>query len=118
VLGALPSVYDYPALLSSIDYLVKRSGMTLDSLSGEDLSDEAIGSQTDPQPIEIPMNINVLGDYESLQTLITNINRSTRPIKIKQIKVSGSDKNMKAEISFITYYQPKISIDIEEKEIR
>lgn len=118
VLNALPSVYDYAALMTSIDSLVKRSGMLLDTISSDDESEKAIESQIEPTPVEIPFNISVVGSYTGLQNLISNFNRSIRPMQIKQMKISGSDKNIKADITFVTYYQPKINIDIEYKEIK
>lgn len=117
VLDALPSKYDFAALITSVDSLAKRSGMLLESFSGEDRSLNALQEDTQPTPIEVPFNITVSGDYEGLQDFINVLHRSIRPIAVESLELSGSDESITAEIRLITFYQPQTSIDVETKEI-
>lgn len=112
VLDALPSKYDYPALVTSIDALAKRSGVGVDSINGEDLGDSALSSDTNPQAVAMPINITVVGTYEDLETFVTNLGRSIRPFTIKTIEIRGSDQIITADIAMETYYQPSVNLDV------
>lgn len=112
VLDALPSKYDYPALVTSIDALAKRSGVAVESITGEDLGDNAPLSNTDPQAVAMPITVSVIGTYEDLQTFVTNLGRSIRPFTIKTIELQGTDELITAHIFMETYYQPSVNLDV------
>ncbi|HEX9594704.1 MAG TPA: type 4a pilus biogenesis protein PilO [Candidatus Saccharimonadales bacterium] len=118
VLSAMPSKYDYAALITSVDVLAKRSGMFIDSFVGTDESETAAQSSVNPEPVEISFSITVKGRYDDLQKFIDNLDRSIRPMKINSISISGSDNNISAELAMTTYYQPQASIDVEEKVVQ
>ena len=117
VLDALPSKYDFAAVITSIDVLAKRSGMSLDGFVGVDESDDAPQAQVDPQPIEISFVVTVVGRYDDLKKFVDNLDRSIRPMKVNSILISGNDNNIKAEISITTYYQPQADINVEKKKV-
>lgn len=118
ILDALPSKYDFAALITSIDVLARRSGMALDGFIGVDDSDNAADSMVEPQPVEIPFSVVVIGRYDDLEKFVRNLQRSIRPMRVDSIAISGNDKNIKAEISLTTYYQPAAVINVEYKEVR
>lgn len=118
VLDALPSKYDFAALITSIDGLAKRSGMALDGFVGTDESESAEQKAVNPVPVEIPFSISVIGKYDDLKTFIDNLDKSIRPMQINSIAISGNDDNIKADISLTTYYQPQADINVEMKEIQ
>lgn len=114
ILDALPSKYDFPALTTSLESLVKRSGLTLNSFSGDDEEDAALQIQTQPAPIEIPFTLNVSGSYSNIQKFVKNLEVTIRPMKIVRMELKGSsDSAMKATVSVITYYQPATSLEVE-----
>jgi Tfp pilus assembly protein PilO len=117
VLDALPSKYDFPALATSIEKLIGTAYKT-NSIEGTD--DEVNQSQqaSDSQPIEMPFEISVTGNFGSIQDLIGVFQRSIRPIYITKLSLSGSDNNLTAEVSAKTYYQPENKLDITAKEIK
>lgn len=117
VLNALPSKYDFPALATSLEALLNTSGVSIDSITGTDDQLNAEISSINPKPLEIPISISAKGSYESIQTLVKNIERSTRPIKINTISLKGSDSNIQATITATTYYQPLKKLDLEKKVI-
>lgn len=115
VLNALPSKYDFPALATSLEALLSTSGVAIDSINGVDDQVTAEQSSVSPKPIEIPFTITAKGSYASIQDLVKNIERSTRPIKIVNISLKGTDSNIQASIKGITYYQPLKNLDLEKK---
>lgn len=115
VLNALPSKYDFPALATSLEGLLNTSGVTISSITGTDDQVTAEQSSTSPKPTEIPFTIIAKGSYASVQTLIKNIERSTRPIKINTIAFTGTDNEISVEIIGVTYYQPLKMIDLNKK---
>ncbi|MBP7835037.1 type 4a pilus biogenesis protein PilO [Candidatus Saccharibacteria bacterium] len=117
VLNALPSKYDFPALATSLEALLNTSGVAIESITGTD--DQVAAEQTNinPKPLEIPFTITAKGSYASIQSLVKNIERSTRPIKITNISLKGTDSSMQATIKATTYYQPLKNLDLEKKVI-
>jgi Tfp pilus assembly protein PilO len=112
ILNALPSKYDFPALTASIEALVRNSGVSLQSITGID--DEALATQDsiNPQPIEIPFQINAVGSLASIQLLVGNMELSIRPFKIISLSLRAQNTAVNATISAITYYQPEKLLDI------
>lgn len=118
VLDALPSKYDFAAVITSIDSLAKRSGMLLTSFSGDDLSADAVQTAIQPEPVDISFTITVEGSYEDLQDFMETLDRSIRPIQVQSLEIGGSDDNISADIIMSTFYQPEASIDVETKVVR
>lgn len=117
VLNALPSKYDFPALATSLESLLNTSGVSISSITGTDDQITAEQSSIEPKPVEIPFTITAKGSYASIQNLVKNIERSTRPIKIVNITLKGTDSNMEAAIKASTYYQPLKNLDLDKKVI-
>lgn len=112
ILNALPSKYDFPALTASIEALVRDSGASLKAITGVD--EEALAEQDsiNPQPIEIPFQINAVGSLASIQLLVNNMELSIRPFKIVSLGLKAQDTAIDATISAVTYYQPEKLLDI------
>jgi len=114
VLDALPSKYDFPALATSLESLVKESGAKLDSISGTDNEAQAEQDSANPQPIEIPFDLSATGKLASLQLLVSKLEHSIRPIKIKSISFNATGGNVQVTILAVTYYQPEKQLGITE----
>lgn len=117
VLDALPSKYDFAALITSIDSLAKRNGLVLESFNGDDLSAEAIQEATQPTPVAMPFSISIIGEYEDLQDFMETLQRSIRPFTVEGLEISGSDDSITADIALSTYYQPQASTEVETKRV-
>ena len=113
ILHALPPVYDYAALASSIDSLASLSGVSSDTNIGEDTSSSALNFATTSQPVEIPLNLNIKGSYDAIRTYIDNLERSIRPIQIQALTYTGTNSDLQILIEAKTYYQPARSLDVE-----
>ncbi|MDB5163969.1 MAG: hypothetical protein JWS12_587 [Candidatus Saccharibacteria bacterium] len=117
VLDALPSIYDFPALTSSVEKLVSSGGFKIDSITGTDLGTPSDSSPS-PKPQEIPFEVAVTTDYTKTQNLINLFEKSIRPFKINSISFSGSQTDLKMDIKAKTYYQPAKSLSITNKEVK
>ncbi len=117
VLDALPSRYDFPALATTIESLVARNDVVLESFSGDDIEVDAIQFETEPMPIEIPFSLSVKGSYSSIREFISEIHLTIRPIRIINIELEGYYDAMEATMRAITYYQPRTSLEVETRTI-
>ncbi|MEI6237559.1 MAG: type 4a pilus biogenesis protein PilO [Candidatus Saccharibacteria bacterium] len=117
VLDSLPSKYDFPALATSLEWVILSSGNKITGITGTDNEIEATQDSTNPQPIEIPFQISATGNFESVKKLISSLELSIRPIKILNINISGNDAELKINISAVTYYQPEKKLNVESKVI-
>lgn len=118
ILDALPSRYDFPALITSMGVLADQSSVALDSFSGDDEEVDAIESSVNPDPQEVTYSVSVRGDYANILAFMTNVERSIRPITIERLSLSGSTTDMTATFAMITYYQPTVDLDITERTFR
>lgn len=118
IFNALPPIYDYPALASSMDWLAKSSGVSLQGGIGQDESASAQGPSNNPQPVEIALNLSVQGSYSSIKKYVSNLQLSIRPINIKSIQLSGTNASMQAQITAVTYYQPTKTLNSTQETIK
>jgi len=121
ILDALPSKYDFPALATSVEKLLKTRGYTIASISGTD--DEVAQATTDPaanpESIEIPIGFTVeKTDYEGAQNLVKLFESSIRPFKVQQLSINVQSGSMELDIQGITYYQPEKILSITKKVVK
>lgn len=119
VLGALPSKYDFPALISSLEKLFKDGGFAVDALGGNDdeLAQQALKVDK-PAPVEMPFPISVNTTYEGAQSLLTTLERSIRPITVSKITIGVSGGKLSLSIVAKTYYQPEKVLKITTKVVK
>jgi Tfp pilus assembly protein PilO len=113
VLDSLPAQYDFAALLTSIEGIIKNSGNDIESIEGKDDVVNAQQSAINPTPVEIPFEFSAIGSYGNAKKLIADMERSIRPFKITKIKYSGSDGALTTEVMAVTYYQPAKKLEID-----
>ncbi|HEX9679125.1 MAG TPA: type 4a pilus biogenesis protein PilO [Candidatus Saccharimonadales bacterium] len=118
ILDALPSTYDYAALVTSVNSIAKRSGLELTGFAGTDQSNEAPGTAVTPSPFEMAFSISVAGSYDSLKKFVDNLDRSIRPFQVRALSISGTDQAITADIAISTYFQPKADIGTETKVVQ
>lgn len=112
ILHALPPVYDYPALVTSLDYLAQLSGVQLSGGAGADNSASAVRQSDVSTPLEIPLQLEVTGSYAAVEKFIQNLERSIRPVVITSLSYSGTNDDLTATIQATTYYQPVRSLEV------
>lgn len=120
VLDALPSKYDFPALTSSVEKLAKGSNATIVSLSG---SDDEVNQQNDTTtgattPIEMPFQLSVSGNFDSMQKMVEAFERSIRPMNITKLVLGGKDSSLTMTLDAKTYYQPDNGLRVTEEVVK
>jgi Pilus assembly protein, PilO len=120
VLDALPSEYDFPALATSLEKLLTTNKIQIQSITGTDqeVSQQSAAANSNPQPVAMPFQITVSGNYTAVQALINEFGQSIRPIQVQSIQLSGDQNNMSMTLSAQTYYQPQKQLSITQKDIQ
>lgn len=120
VLDALPSKYDFPALIASLEKLLKAQNFNVTAISGTDdeVAQSASASST-PQPIAMSFSFTVSNaNYTSVQALIATLEKSIRPIQIDTMTLSGGANDMQLTINAHTYYQPEKDLKVTTKVVK
>lgn len=119
VLDSLPSVYDFPALTSSIEKILKDRNIQFTSISGtDDQATQATASSGSPAPIAMPFGFTVTANYGTVQSLLDTLQKSIRPMQTDTLNVSGSSANLTMTYTGHTYFQPAKDFNITSQEIR
>jgi len=120
ILDALPSSYDFPALTNSLEAILTSTGVQINSISGTDdeVAQSTNTSSTAPQPVAMPFQISVGGDYDAIQKLIGKFEHSIRPFQIQTLQISGDQNQLTMTVSAQTFYQPAKSLNITSEVIK
>jgi Tfp pilus assembly protein PilO len=118
VLDALPSKFDYPALVASLSNLAELTSVNLQSVDGIDLGQEAEQLSSSPTPVEIPITVDIEGSYTAMKKFLAGIENSIRPLDVQSINISGTDSNLRISLAIKTYYQPAFDVQVGKKEVR
>ncbi len=118
VLDALPSKYDFPALLTSVNYLLSKNNIHSATISGtDDSATTSNQASNNPQPVTISLTVSGTSSYGNVQNLINDFGRSIRPFDITGVQFSGSDSALSFNMTVNTYYQPAKSLDLTTQEV-
>lgn len=112
VLDALPSKYDYLALATSIEKIVLQTGLTMEGFTAEDLTGSIGEFAPEPTPEQMKFTLSAQGSYERIQNLVSNFEKSIRPMQIQSMKLAGDGDSMQVDLSILTYYQLSESLEI------
>lgn len=114
VLDALPSKYDFPALTTSIERLLKDKAFTPTKITGTDdeLAQSSNVSSSSPQAIEIPFSIEVPVAAEAGKSLIELFERSIRPVQVQKLSIDGEKGQLKLTYTAKTFFQPEKNLTI------
>lgn len=121
ILDALPSSYDFPALASSLEKLLTDRGFQIDTITGLDdqLNQQTNIASSTPQAVPIPFSFSVKNaSYDSITQLVSAMDKSTRPIGIDTITMSGGSGSLTLTITAHTFYQPAKSLDIKKQVVK
>lgn len=114
ILDGLPSTYDFPALASSIEKIVKSVNLRVSGIQGTDdqINQQANAASPDPQVVEIPFSFTVENaNYDSVRKVVDATQKSIRPLNIDKITLSGGGSNMTMTLDVRTFYQPAKNVD-------
>lgn len=118
VLNALPSSYDFPALISSISKMLATHRITNPNIQASDQSATFSNLPSpNPQPVEIPITLSGTGRANDIYALARSLERSIRPYDVTDLQLRGSGAAMTFNVTMKTYYQPARSLTITDKTV-
>jgi hypothetical protein len=119
VLNALPSRYDFPALISSMTKILDNNRVTTQLIDAKDESKDVTSEPSaKPKAETITLKVEGTADYNALRALVRDFERSTRPFDITNIDIRGSDANMAFNLTMNTYFQSALTLTLSMKEIK
>jgi hypothetical protein len=120
VLDALPSKYDFPALATSLEKILSSQNVQIQGITGtDDELAQGAGTSSSPAPVDMPFQITVQGDFNSIKGVIDAFQRSIRPIKVTSLEVNASsDNTLTLTIDATTYYQPEKALSITQEVVK
>lgn len=112
VLDALPDAYDYPALSSSFEKILRDGGYDIGSIGGiEDptLNSSGQSPTKDVKPIEIPYTFSVTSNTEGTKRLLETLEASIRPMYVDTLQIQSSGNTLQTRVALRTFFtQPKV----------
>ncbi len=119
VLDALPTTYDFPALLTSLSKILGADGVGAQSIGGSDQSTAVNSAPTyNPQSATINLTISGASTYSGAKKLLGDLERSIRPFNVTHLTLNGNESNLVISLNLTTYYQPAKTLSIPSKEIK
>ncbi len=120
VLDALPSKYDFPALATSVEKMLKDNSIALTALTGTD--DEV--AQSTPkntgttQPVEIPFVVEASVGSGGAESFVQLFERSIRPMQVSKVTVNGQKDQLKVSLTLKTYFQPEKTLNVRKEVVK
>lgn len=120
ILDALPSKYDFPGLTSSMEKVLEDKKLGSYSITGTDdeLNQNKSGAPASTDTVEIPFQISAASSYTGIQDIIGTFEKSIRPLKLKQLTMSGNANDMNLTMTVNTYYQPVKTLNIKTEAVK
>ncbi len=126
VLDALPSKYDFPAMITSVNNLLTASGVSVTSISGTDeqLSQQSDQTSSNPTPVPMVFQFTVTGSYQNIQTLFNTLQNSIRPFQFQSVQIQATTNGTTHQTQLTltataqTFYQPEKVFNITSEEVQ
>lgn len=120
ILDSLPGSYDYPALSSSFEKILKEGGYDIGSIGG--IEDVALASTNYPSgiapPLEIPYAFSVSSDVEGITNLLRTLESSIRPMYIDSMQIQVGENILETRVGLHTFFTQPKTFDIGTKEVK
>lgn len=119
VLDALPGVYDYPALTSSFEKILKEGGYEINSLGGsEDASIQNVATN-DVTPISIPYTFSFSSSVDGAEALLGTLQRSIRPMHVTRLNMTvNQNGSITTDVTLNTFFTQEKTFDLGSKEVQ
>lgn len=119
-LDALPSKYDFPSMITSIEKILAARGVSIQSIEGQDEETANSGTQTsaNPDPRSMPFKFEAKSNYQGIKQAIADMQRSIRPFNVTKMTITGSNDAMILTVEGETYYQPSKSLTLDKEEVK
>lgn len=118
VLDALPTTYDFPALVTSTASILRKNNVVSPSIVGLDASSTSDSTPSpNPSPNKILLSISGTTTYSGAEQLVKDLERSIRPFDAAKLSITGNGA-INVTIDVTTYYQPAKSLTIVPKKVK
>lgn len=119
ILDALPSQYDFPALITSLDSLLTKRGFKAGGITGtDDTSQQDKPASATPIAVPIPFQLSASGSYNSVKDLVTALDHTILPVAFDTMQLTGTDSTLSITGTAKTYYQPAKTLNITSKVVK
>lgn len=118
VLDALPSKYDFPALTTSLNKMLKDYNVEAITGTDDELAQGGAAASGAPQPVDIPYTVLVNGTAGSIKPILQTFERSIRPMQVKKLTITGDPGSLKITVDAKTYFQPPMKFDIKTETVK
>lgn len=120
VLDALPSKYDFPALTTSIEKLLKESNFKLSNITGTDdeVAQAENASSDSPVPVEIPFTVEAQVPSSGAKSMVELFERSIRPFHIRKVELTQQNGQLMITLTGKTYFQPGKSLNVRSEVVK
>lgn len=108
--NALPIKPELPLLWAMMENIGTTSGVSTTSVTSVVTSDVAAPAGGPVQ--QLPITVSVQGSYAAIQTYLKNIELSTRPLRVSNVTLSGTNANVQANLLITTYYQGPADLNV------
>ncbi|HSE60948.1 MAG TPA: hypothetical protein VLA88_01480 [Candidatus Saccharimonadales bacterium] len=126
ILDALPTTLDPAALATSLQQaILNRSGITIENITvpsevggAAAAASPTTSSSSAATPQEAKFTFVVSGSYSQIRTMVHDLERTIRPIKITGVTMNGTDANLRATFDAVTYFQPAKSANAKQEVVK
>lgn len=118
---ALPSKYDFPALTSSFEKIIKSVGVESRAIGGREdsnLNSDSSSSTESGTALGIPYSLAVGGTQENIELFLDTLERSIRPMNVTSLQIQIGGQSLETRILLNTYYTQEASFVLGSKEVK
>lgn len=122
ILDSLPDKQEYPAIVSTIETIAGLSSVKLKSVSpvvqaaSVSTNPSTPPSQTGPQ--QVPLTVTVEGTYENILKFFSNMELSSRPLKVVSISQQGPTASQQLKADAVTYWQAPADLSLKMETVK
>jgi len=113
---ALPTKPSLPQLWAMMENIGNSSGVTTNSVASTVTTD--VEAPAGSSVMQLPITVSVQGSYAAVQTYLSNLELSTRPLRVTNVTLSGTNNVTQATLSITTYYQGKANLNVESEVVK
>lgn len=127
ILDALPIEGDATNFANSLQAVVlPRSGVAIKDLSTAtsldgtlEATDVSASPVSSAQPLEVPFITGFGGDYQKIQSALSDLSLVIRPINLKKMTITATGENgLMVNIEGVTYYLPSKTVEIRKETLK
>jgi hypothetical protein len=127
IIDALPGKYDFPALSSSIEKILKDGGYDIGSIGGSDTgsasqsssnSTTTVSNTTTGGTVEMPYSFAVNTSQEGAKALLETLERSIRPMSVRSVSLQSGGNGLRVSINLKTFYATEKKFELTSKEVK